>query len=66
MFYDEVLDGLVDSFSAGRGSAKAWDFLKKAAFGDDYATVVSIGTTKTNDAAVLLAPPQHLRQPHSS
>ena len=52
MFYNEVLDGLVDSFSAGRGSAKAWDFLKKAAFGDDYAAVVSIGTTKTNESSM--------------
>ena len=40
MLYNEVLDGLVESFKVGAGSAKAWDFLKKAAFGKDYAQVV--------------------------
>jgi len=52
MFYNEVLDKLVDSFESGRGSAKAWDFLKKAAFGADYAAVVSIGTNKTNESSI--------------
>lgn len=51
MFYNEVLDKLVDSFESGRGSTKAWDFLKKAAFGTDYAAVVSIGTNKTNESS---------------
>ena len=52
MFYNEVLDGLVDSFASGRGSVKAWDFLKKAAFGKDYAVVVSIGASKTNESSL--------------
>jgi len=52
MFYNEVLDKLVDSFESGRGSDKAWDFLKKAAFGVDYAAVVSIGTNKTNESSI--------------
>ena len=52
MFYNEVLDGLVDSFNVATGSPKAWDFLKKAAFGDDYAAVVSIGTAKTNESSI--------------
>jgi hypothetical protein len=51
-FYNEVLDGLVDSFASGRGSSKAWDFLRKAAFGDDFAQVVSIGTTKTSESSL--------------
>ena len=52
MLYNEVLDGLVSSFKSSRDSAKSWDFLKKAAFGDDYAAVVSIGTTKTAESSI--------------
>ena len=52
MLYNEVLDGLVSSFESSRDSAKSWDFLKKAAFGDDYAAVVSIGTTKTAESSI--------------
>jgi hypothetical protein len=52
MFYNEVIDGLVESFSTGRGSAKAWEFLKKAAFGKDYAQVVSIGTGATYESSM--------------
>lgn len=52
MLYNEVLDGLVSSFESSRDSAKSWDFLKKAAFGDDYAAVVSIGTTKTFESSI--------------
>ena len=52
MFYNEVIDGLVESFSIGRGSAKAWEFLKKAAFGKDYAQVVSIGTGATYESSM--------------
>lgn len=52
MFYNEVLDGLVKSFKVGTGSAKAWDFLKKAAFGKDYAQVVSIGVGATYESSI--------------
>jgi len=52
MLYNEVLDGLVESFKVGSGSAKAWDFLKKAAFGKDYAQVVSIGTAATYESSI--------------
>jgi len=52
MFYDETLDGLVRVFSDGTGSQKAWDFLKRAAFGADYANVVSIGASKTTESSI--------------
>lgn len=52
MYYNQVLDGLVESFKVGAGSAKAWDFLKKAAFGKDYAQVVSIGTANTYESSI--------------
>lgn len=52
MLYNEVLDGLVESFKVGAGSAKAWDFLKKAAFGKDYAQVVSIGVGATYESSI--------------
>lgn len=52
MFYNEVLDGLVQSFKVGAGSPKAWDFLRKAAFGKDYAQVVSIGTGATYESSI--------------
>jgi len=52
MLYNEVLDGLVDFLKVGAGSAKAWDFLKKAAFGKDYAQVVSIGTGATYESSI--------------
>lgn len=52
MFYNEVIDGLVKSFKTGAGSEKAWEFLKKAAFGKDYAQVVSIGTGSTNESSI--------------
>jgi len=52
MLYNEVLDGLVESFKVGAGSAKAWDFLKRAAFGKDYAQVVSIGVGATYESSI--------------
>ena len=52
MLYNQVLDRLVESFKVGAGSAKAWDFLKKAAFGQDYAQVVSIGTSATYESSI--------------
>jgi len=52
MLYNEVIDGLVKSFKEGAGSPKAWDFLKKAAFGKDYAQVVSIGTGATYESSI--------------
>jgi len=52
MFYNEVIDGLVESFKTGAGSPKAWEFLKKAAFGKDYAQVVSIGTSATYESSI--------------
>ena len=52
MFYDETLNGLVRVFSDGTGSQKAWDFLKRAAFGSDYANVVSIGASKTTESSI--------------
>jgi len=52
MFYDETLDGLVRVFSDGTGSQKAWEFLKNAAFGKDYANVVSIGASKTTESSI--------------
>jgi hypothetical protein len=52
MFYNEVIDRLVESFAAGTGSKKAWEFLKKAAFGKDYAQVVSIGTSATYESSM--------------
>jgi hypothetical protein len=52
MLYNQVLDGLVESFKVGAGSAKAWDFLKKAAFGKDYAQVVSIGVGATYESSI--------------
>lgn len=52
MFYDETLDGLVRIFSDGTGSQKAWEFLKSAAFGTDYANVVSIGASKTTESSI--------------
>lgn len=53
MFYEEVLDGLVKAFkdNTGGGSPKGWELLKKAAFGSDYAQVVSIGTAITNESS---------------
>lgn len=53
MFYEEVLDGLVTAFKdrTGGGSPKGWELLKKAAFGSDYAQVVSIGTAMTNESS---------------
>ena len=50
MFYNEVLDGLVDSVLMLKISPKAWDFLVK--FVGDYAAVVSIGTSKTNESSI--------------
>lgn len=52
MFYNEVIDKLVESFRTGAGSQKAWQFLKKAAFGKDYAQVVSIGTVATYESSM--------------
>tara|TARA_A100001201_G_C4067227_1_gene194553 strand:+ start:84 stop:1223 length:1140 start_codon:yes stop_codon:yes gene_type:complete len=52
MFYEETLDGLVRVFNEGQGSERAWQFLKDAAFGKDYAAVVSIGATKTNESSI--------------
>jgi len=52
MFYEETLDGLVRVFSDGTGSQKAWEFLKNAAFGSDYANVVSIGVSKTTESSI--------------
>lgn len=52
MFYNEIIEKLVESFKVGVGSKKAWEFLKKAAFGKDYAQVVSIGTVATYESSM--------------
>lgn len=54
MFYNDILDGLVRAFESqsGGGSEKGWELLKSAAFGSDYAQVVSIGTAVTNESSI--------------